>query len=226
MNRIRKAGTGRGVRKREGGGRKGVLLVLSGPSGVGKSTLCQKLVKSMRGLEFSVSFTTRPPRAAEREGVDYHFVSESTFRRLRERRRFLEWAQVDGQFYGTSKDRAEQALRRGADLLLDIDTQGAEQVQKRFRDAVLIFILPPGPASLRARHRRRGTDPRVRERRLKLARQEVLGSKRYDYLVFNDRLETAFQNLKAIILAERCRSNRQVSRARKVLQAFRKAASG
>ena len=200
--------------------------MLSGPSGVGKSTLCQKLLSSVPGLEFSVSFTTRPPRPGERDGVDYHFVSESGFRRLRSQRRFLEWARVDGQFYGTSKDQAAQALQRGADILLDIDTQGAEQVQKRFRDAVLIFVLPPGPASLRARHRRRGTDPRVRERRLKLAHQEVLGSKRYDYLVFNDRLETAFQDVKAIILAERCRSKRQIFRARKVLLAFRRAASG
>jgi guanylate kinase len=206
--------------------RRGVLLVLSGPSGVGKSTLCRRLLRSVPGLEFSISFTTRPPRPGEREGADYRFVSESEFRRLRKQSRFLEWAQVDGEFYGTSKDGAEQALRRGEDVLLDIDTQGAEQVRKRFRDAVLIFVLPPHPASLRARHRRRGTDPRVRERRLKLARQEVLRSKRYDYLVFNDRLETAFQDLKGIILAERCRSKRQLPRARKVLQAFRKVASG
>jgi guanylate kinase len=180
----------------------------------------------VRGLEFSISFTTRPPRPGEREDEDYRFVSESEFRRLRKHRKFLEWAQVDGQFYGTSREGAEQTLRRGEDLLLDIDTQGAEQVRRRFRDAVLIFILPPGPASLRARLRRRGTEPRIRERRLKLASREVLRSKRYDYLVFNDRLETAFQDLKAIILAERCRSKRQLPRARRVLQAFRQATSG
>ena len=206
--------------------RRGVLLVLSGPSGVGKSTLCQQLSRSVRGLEFSVSFTTRSPRPGEVGGVDYHFVSKSEFLRLRKRRRLLEWAQVDGQFYGTSKDQAAQALRRGTDILLDIDTQGAEQVRRRIRDAVLIFVLPPGPGSLRARHRRRGTDPTVRERRLKLARREVLGSKGYDYLVFNDRLTSAFQNLKGIILAERCRSKRHLPRARRVFEAFRKAASG
>ena len=226
MSRSLKAGGGKGGNQGDGAGRKGVLLVLSGPSGVGKSTLCQKLLRSVPGLEFSISFTTRLPRPGELAGVDYHFVSQSDFHRLRKRGRFLEWAKVDGQFYGTSKEQAAQALRRGADILLDIDTQGAEQVRRRFRDAVLIFLLPPGPASLRARHRRRGTDPRVRERRLKLARREVLGSKRYDYLVFNDRLECAFQDLKGIILAERCRSKRQLPQARRVLQAFRRAATG
>jgi len=226
LNSARRTLEGKPAKPSDHGGRKGVLLVLSGPSGVGKSTLCQKLLRSLGGLEFSVSFTTRPPRPGEHEGVDYHFVSKHEFLRLRKRRRLLEWAQVDGEYYGTSRDQAAQALRRGTDLLLDIDTQGAEQVRRRFRDAVLIFVLPPGPASLRARHRRRGTDPRVRERRLKLASREVLGSKRYDYLVFNDRLETAFQDLKGIILAERCRSKRQLPRARRILQAFRTAASG
>ena len=226
MSRRRRAGTESGDNQGGGDGRKGVLLVLSGPSGVGKSTLCQKLLRNVQGLEFSISFTTRPPRPGERAGVDYHFISEADFLRLRKRKRFLEWARVDGHYYGTSKDQAAQALRRGADILLDIDTQGAEQVRSQFRDAVLIFILPPGPASLRARHRRRGTEPQVRERRLQLARREVLGSKRYDYLVFNDQLESAFQDLKGIILAERCRSKRQLPRARKVLRAFRKVAQG
>ena len=202
------------------------MLVVSGPSGVGKSTLCKRLLRSVRGLQFSISFTTRPPRPGEREGVDYHFVPESEFLRRRSRGEFLEWARVDGQLYGTSRARVVQALRSGEDVLLDIDTQGAEQVRRRFGSAVFIFILPPGPAALKARHRRRGTESQVRMRRLRLARREVQKSKGYDYLVINQRLEDAFQDLKGIILAERCRARRQGARARRVLQAFRKAASG
>jgi guanylate kinase len=199
--------------------------VISGPSGVGKSTLCRKLLGRVQGLTFSVSFTTRAPRPGEKDGVDYHFVDELEFRRLRKERRFLEWARVDGKLYGTSRDHAEAALRRGSDLLLDIDTQGAEQVRRRAPDAVLVFVLPPRPGSLRARHRNRGTDPAVRERRLRLARREVLRSKRYDYLVFNDTIDRATEDLKGIVLAERCRLKRQLPRAAATLKAFRNSAS-
>jgi len=201
------------------------MVVLSGPSGVGKSTLCRRLLRSVPGVSFSVSFTTRPRRPGERNGVDYHFVSEEEFRRLRGRRKLLEWARVDGQFYGTSRDQAERTLRRGEDLLLDIDTQGAAQVRRRSREAVFIFVLPPGPSALRARHRRRGTDPTVRERRLDLARRELMKSNDYDYLVFNDRIESAFEALKGIVLAERSRRRRQIPRVNRILGAFRKTRS-
>jgi len=183
------------------------------------------LLRSVKGLTFSVSYTTRPPRPGEEDGVDYHFVDELEFRRLRKARRLLEWARVDGQLYGTSKDLAEAVLRQGSDLLLDIDTQGAEQVRRRSPDAVLVFVLPPRPGALRARHRVRGTDPAMRDRRLKLARREVLRSKRYDYLVFNDRIERAAQDLKGIVLAERCRLRRQLPKAEQTLRAFRNSES-
>ena len=196
--------------------------MLSGPSGVGKSTLCRRLVRHVPGLRFSVSYTTRSARPGEQEGVDYHFVPERVFRKLQEEGEFLEWARVDGQLYGTSRAQVNRSLRRGEDVLLDIDTQGAEQVRRSVADAVFIFMLPPDPAALRERHRRRGTDPRARARRLELARCEVLQSERYDYLVFNAHLESAFRDLKSIIFAERCRTRRQRPRARRVLQTFRK----
>lgn len=203
---------------------RGVMLVLSGPSGVGKSTLCRRLLRAVRGLVFSVSYTTRARRAGEREGKDYHFVPERVFRRLLEQDRLLEWARVDGELYGTSRTQVERSLRRGTDVLLDIDSQGAEQVRRQSRDAVFIFLMPPGPGALRARHRRRGTEDSVRRRRLALARREVQSARRYDYLVFNDRLDGALQDLKGIVVAERCRSRRQIPRARKILKAFRNGA--
>lgn len=200
----------------------GALLVLSGPSGVGKSTLCRRLLRSLDGLRFSISYTTRSPRRGERDGTDYHFVSEESFRRLLKKGEFLEWARVDGRYYGTPRSGVEAGLRRGMDVLLDIDTQGAEQVRRRAKDPVLIFVLPPSSAALLDRHRRRGTDPGVRDRRLALARREVLKSLRYDYLVFNDDLEHALEELKAIVLAERCRTRRQAPRAKRVLRRFRR----
>ncbi|HEV8375987.1 MAG TPA: guanylate kinase [Candidatus Polarisedimenticolia bacterium] len=197
------------------------MLVVSGPSGVGKSTLCKRLLRSLDGLRFSISYTTRARRRAERDGKDYHFVSEERFGRLLKEEKFLEWARVDGRFYGTPRSDLEAALRRGEDVLLDIDTQGAEQVRRRSKNAVLIFIVPPTPDTLRDRHRRRGTDPRLRVRRLAMARREVLRSMRYDYLIFNDDLELALKELKAIVVAERCRTRRQATRAKRVLEAFR-----
>jgi guanylate kinase len=173
-------------------------------------------------LRFSISYTTRSPRRGERDGTDYHFVSEERFRRLLKKGEFLEWARVDGRYYGTPRSGVEAGLRRGMDVLLDIDTQGAEQVRRRAKDPVLIFVLPPSSAALLDRHRRRGTDPGVRDRRLALARREVLKSLRYDYLVFNDDLEHALEELKAIVLAERCRTRRQAPRAKRVLRRFRR----
>jgi guanylate kinase len=199
----------------------GVMLVLSGPSGVGKSTLCRRLLRSVPGLVFSVSYTTRPPRAGEKEGREYHFVPTATFRRLLEKGRLLEWARVDGELYGTSRQQVERSLRDGADVLLDVDSQGADQLRRASGQAVLIFLMPPGPAALRARHRRRGTEAAVRRRRLALARREVRSAGRYDYLVFNDRLDGALEELKGIVLAERCRTQRQIPRARRILRAFR-----
>lgn len=200
---------------------RGAMLVLSGPSGVGKSTLCRRLIRALPRLVFSVSYTTRPPRPGEKEGREYHFVPAATFRRLLQKGRFLEWARVDGELYGTSRQQVERSLRGGADVLLDVDSQGADQLRLASPQAVLIFLMPPGPAALRDRHRRRGTEASVRRRRLALARREVASAGRYDYLVFNDRLDGALEELKGIVIAERCRTQRQIPRARKILRAFR-----
>ncbi len=194
--------------------------MLSAPSGTGKTTLSRRLIRRIPGIRFSISYTTRPPRPGERDGVDYHFVSDEDFERLRRRGEFLEWARVDGANYGTSRRQVSGSLGRGEDLLLDIDTQGAAQVRRRMRNAVLVFLLPPGWSALRNRHRKRGSDSGVIARRLELARREVGQCGRYDYLVFNDRFEQAGRELEAIVLAERCRTRRQLERARPIVRAF------
>ena len=201
--------------------RRGVVVVLSAPSGTGKTTLTHRLLRGVPGIGFSISCTTRTPRPGERNGVDYHFVSPGRFADLRRRREFLEWAEVDGAAYGTSRRRLERHLERGEDMLLDIDTQGAAQVRRKIPDAVLVFLLPPGPATLRRRLRRRGTDPAVVARRLRLARREITRCGKYDYLVLNDHLERAYRDLEAIIRAERSRTRRQRGEAAAIQQAFR-----
>jgi len=201
--------------------RTGVVFVLSAPSGTGKTTLSRRLARRVSRLRFSVSYTTRPRRPGERGGVDYHFVTREAFQMLQRRRALLEWARVDGEFYGTPRDQVSRALARGEDLLLEIDTQGAEQVRRRLRGAVLIFILPPGPMDLRRRLVRRGAEPAVLARRLALARREVPQYRSYDYLVLNDRVEKAYRDLEAIVRAERCRVQRQAGRGRRILRQFK-----
>jgi guanylate kinase len=202
-------------------GRKGIVFVLSAPSGTGKTTISRRLLGVTKGLRFSISHTTRAPRPGERDGVDYHFVPEERFLRLRQQGEFLEWAKVDGAFYGTSRRLLRVLLARAKDVLLDIDTQGAEQVRRRQKGAVLIFVLPPGPRELRRRHRIRGTDPSTVERRMRLARREVSRCGMYDYLVLNDRLKDAVRDIAAIISAERSRTVRQRQRIASIRSAFR-----
>jgi len=181
------------------------------------------LIQKTSGIRFSVSYTTRSPRRGERHGVDYFFVSGKEFERLRRKKEFLEWARVDGECYGTSRRQAAQALERGEDLLLEIDTQGAEQVRRRMqREAVLIFVLPPSPAALRLRHRKRGSSSEAVDRRLVLARREVRQFGMYDYLIFNVRVEEACRHLEGVVRAERCRTRRQRERARQVVRAFQR----
>ena len=206
--------------------RRGIVFVLSAPSGTGKTTVTRRLLDRVPGIRFSVSCTTRSPRPGERNGVDYHFMPRTRFDQLRRRGEFLESAEVDGAAYGTSRRRLEGPLKRGEDMLLDIDTQGAAQVRRRVPGAVLIFLLPPGPGALRRRLRRRGTDPMVLERRLRLARREITRCGKYDYLVLNDHLEEACRDLEAIIRAERSRTPRQRGGATAIQQAFRAEARG
>ncbi len=187
----------------------GILFVVSAPSGAGKTTLCRMLLEELDGIEFSVSYTTRPPRDGEVNGRDYFFVDETTFKEMVDRGEFLEFAQVHGHYYGTSKRFVEEKLKRGIDLLLDIDVQGAKQVFDRMGDAVGIFIFPPSLMELERRLRLRGTDPpEVIEKRLKVAEWEMEQACMYHYWVLNDRLEEAFDTLRSIVVAERARSSR------------------
>lgn len=185
----------------------GLVFVISAPSGTGKTTLVRKVMENVPGLRFSVSYTTRAPRANEEEGVDYHFVSPPVFKAMRERGEFLEWAEVLGNCYGTALFDLERLKSEGVDLLLDLDTQGASKVAEKIPQAVLIFILPPSPEALRERLVGRAFDSKEGiEFRLSNAHQELKEAYRYHYLVLNERVADATKQLEAIILAERCRA--------------------
>lgn len=187
----------------------GLLVVLSGPSGVGKGTVCRQLFQLRPSLQLSLSLTTRPPRPEEKAGRDYEFTSPSRFQKLISGDAFLEWAVVYGHYYGTLKETVEASLDRGIDLLLEIDVQGALQVRRRLAEAVLIFLAPPSMETLRSRIAGRGTEDAVHlNRRLKAARQELAAYYLYDYLVINDGVEDAAASINAIIEAEKCKVKR------------------
>lgn len=190
--------------------RKGMLLVVSGPSGAGKGMLKKMLIERLGGFYFSVSYTARPMRVGqETDGVDYHFVTESTFAAMDARGEFLETATVHGYLYGTPLAPIRAALERGDDILLEIDTQGALQVREKIKDCVTVFILPPSFAELERRLRMRNTENESDiRRRLCNARIEVSQTDRYQYAVINDSLEDAYRNLSAIVIAERQRTTR------------------
>jgi guanylate kinase len=190
-----------------------ILFVLSAPSGGGKTTILKKVMAGLPGLVFSVSHTTRPPRPGEVDGRDYHFVSQQEFQAMRggTPSGFLEWAEVHGNLYGTDRAEVERQLQAGLDVILDIDVQGALQVQ-RAAAPVMIFIAPPSLAELEARLRRRGTESEDTIRlRLDNARKELERIDRYEYLIINDRLEIAIDSLRSIIVAERCRRRRYLA---------------
>jgi len=199
----------------------GGLLVVSAPSGAGKTTLCRRLLQALPGLVFSVSHTTRPPRTLEKPGVDYHFVTREEFETRRRSGEFLEWAVVGGELYGTSGQKVEEILGEGHDVLLDLDTQGAMAVRRLRPEAVLIFILPPGPEALRARLVARGSESEESlERRLRLAAAEVARAGEYDYQVINDDLDAAFDRLRSIVVATRCRTSRLRERVAAIQAGF------
>lgn len=189
--------------------RRGTLLVVSAPSGAGKTTLCREVRSVVPDLAYSVSYTTRAPRPGEMEGVDFHFVSEALFREMMARNEFAEWAVVHGNLYGTSARTLEQALGAGRDILLDIDTQGARQLQSRYPEAVLIFVVAPSIKELDQRLRERRSDaPQDISRRLARAREEIASWREYDYLIVNRDLKEAVEQLAHIIHAERARTDR------------------
>jgi guanylate kinase len=197
---------------------RGLLLVISSPSGAGKTTLARLLAKEF-GLRFSVSFTTRSPRAGEVEGKDYCFVSNARFDEMIASNQFAEWAVVHGNRYGTSIATIERALTDGVDGLFDVDFQGGAQIRKQWPDdSVLCFILPPSMAELERRLRKRATDaPEVIERRLAMACKELDHYGEYDYLVINDQLPRAYEELRAIYVAARAARRRRDGVARALL---------
>lgn len=188
--------------------RRGVLFVVSAPSGAGKTTLCKELVVSVPGVHPSISYTTRKPRPGEVHGQDYYFVDEPAFQDMAQRNDFAESARVYGHFYGTPRQALMDMMEKGLDVLLEIDTQGAMQIKKKFTDGVYIYILPPTIDALRARLIQRGDPPEEIQRRMQKARQEILSYREYDYIVRNEDLKQASQELQAIVHAERTRMKR------------------
>ena len=202
--------------------RRGNLFVISAPSGSGKTTLVRRLLDTLSDVRFSVSFTTRPLRGAERDGVDYHFVSEDDFRRRIEDGEFLEWAEVHKYFYGTSKLETEKIREAGEDILLDVDVQGATQVRKAQPEAVTLFIMPPSFVVLEERLRGRRQDAAdVIDGRLSEARKEIHHYKDYDYVLINDTVERTSELFKAIVLAERNRPHLLQDRIRPIIDSFK-----
>ncbi len=196
-----------------------LVFIISAPSGSGKSTLVSAIKRLVDRLDFSVSYTTRRPRGSEEEGRDYYYTSRQVFERMIEQGEFLEYADVFGNYYGTARKFLDDARKRGHDLLLDIDVQGASQLQASLPDAISIFILPPTKQELEKRLRRRSsaervTDEAVIQRRLDTASREIEKYQKYDYILVNDQLDDSIDALRAIILTERLRaSGRKPERA-------------
>lgn len=191
--------------------RRGVMFVLSSPSGAGKSSLARLLLDRERDIKLSISVTTRQRRPSELEGVHYHFVTERQFLAMRDRGDLLEWAEVHGNFYGTPRDPVDDALEDGRDILFDIDWQGTLQLyEARREDVVSVFVLPPSMQELRSRLERRAEDTAdVIARRLKNAAQEIVHWNEYDYVIVNDDLQSAFEKMQAILAVERLRRQRR-----------------
>jgi guanylate kinase len=184
----------------------GQIFVFSAPSGAGKSTIAEALMERVDALAYSISHTSRRPRGSEQDGVDYHFVTRSTFRDMIEKNAFLEWAEVHGHQYGTSLEAINKQASAGLDILMDVDVQGGRNIKKQFPESVLIFLLPPSLETLENRLTTRGTDdPSVVKRRMAQAAEEIKSCSWYDYIVINDDLEKAIHEAQSIIVSERCR---------------------
>jgi guanylate kinase len=195
-------------------GGKGILFVVSAPSGAGKTTLVRKVISQLSGVSLSVSCTTRAPRPGEQEGVDYFFVTRDEFNAMERKGMFIEWARVHGDLYGTPRTNLER-LRLGEDLVLEIDTQGARKIKEAFKDGVLIFILPPSLEILKERIKARGGDAEEAiQARLHNAQKELDQKERYDYIVVNTEIEEATRALVSIIIAERCKTARMLAGGR------------
>jgi guanylate kinase len=227
--------------------RKPIVYIISAPSGSGKSTLVNEILKSVSDLEFSISYTTRAPRGSEANGRQYYFISRPEFEQMIREDAFLEHADVFGNYYGTARRFLREAEENGRDLLLDIDVQGAEQIQRKLPDSTSIFILPPDRTTLEERLRKRSEDSEeVIERRLETATREIKNYKRYNYILVNDQLEDSIDLLRAIVrgerllragrnlsgeeaktvaVAERCRLANMRSRIKRILDSFKSPAA-
>jgi guanylate kinase len=190
---------------------RGLVFVISAPSGTGKTTLVKEVIQQLPGLQFSVSFTTRLPRPNEREGEDYHFVSHAVFQRMVEKNEFLEWAEVLGNRYGTPRPDLKKLESEGIDLILDVDTQGAKKAMKEIDQPILIYLLPPSLKVLKERLLNRGVDSlEMVKFRLSNARKDIEEAYWYHYVIVNDRIGEAIEKLKSIIISERCRRNKNL----------------
>jgi guanylate kinase len=197
-----------------------MLYVVSGPSGCGKSTLVRLVMREVEGLEFSVSHTTRKKRETEKEGEDYYFVSEDEFQELIDGNLFIEWAVVHGHFYGTSRREIERKAVQQS-LILDIDVQGAQQVREKHKKAIFIFALPPRYPELKKRLEKRGQDsPQAIKKRLEMAKKEIRSYPMFDYIIINDKLEDAAEELKSIIVSQRCLLDVRQKEIIPILQSF------
>jgi guanylate kinase len=203
---------------------RGMLVVVSSPSGGGKGTLIDRVLHTVPGVSYSVSYTTRSPRAGEQQGREYFFVSTAAFEEMIQRGDFLEWANVYGSLYGTSRAQVERERDAGRDIVLEIDVQGAESIRRLVADAVTIFILPPSFEMLRSRLVARGTDAEEDlQRRLRGAPAEVEQYRNFQYVILNDDISRASEQLAAVIYAERARRERQQESSKDALADFARA---
>ena len=197
--------------------REGLTIILSAPSGAGKTSLCRELLKIFPDIRESVSFTTRKPRPGEVEGEAYHFVSHEEFKQMSDRDAFAEWAIVHGNMYGTALSTLEEARKNGIDLVLDIDCQGALKLKEQFDGGIYIFILPPSMAELRRRLEARSSDSQeIIERRILRAADEIKEARWYDFIIINDDFELACRELSAIVIAHHRKTFRMMEQVGKL----------
>ncbi len=188
--------------------RKPFLIVIAAPSGTGKTTLCRQIIKRDKKIKYSVSCTTRPKRKNERNGRDYFFYDKKEFEKMIKEGKLLEYENVYGYYYGTPKKRVENFLKKGYDVIMDLDIKGALNLKRSIPGTVTIFLLPPSLKELKRRLKRRGDDEKSLEERLKYAKKEIKKAEKFDYIVINDKLEKTVKEILCIIKAERLRKDR------------------